>query len=296
MEEKNKAAAESGKAKPAKHLDQTFHKSLFDKSKDSTKVPQPNAAVRQHGETEKQETKEKPVEKTEKISLKAAKPASAIPKTINKKEIIPTTKTHQSNIMVFGKYPTSSVIVSDIGLSQYMKLETKIIPHTFGKNQNQAFKKKNVSIVERLVNKTMRSGQGKRKLSGKFIRGRGGTGKKIQAIKITQKAFEIIEKQLKQNPIQVLVKAIENSAPNEDTTRIKRGGIMYSVAVDVSPLRRIDEALKNIALASFQASFNTKMSAGEALAKEIILASKNDNASYAVKRKDEIERIAKASR
>ena len=142
----------------------------------------------------------------------------------------------------------------------------------------------------------MRSGQGKRKLSGKFIRGRGSCGKKLEVMRIVDRAFDIIERQTKQNPIQVLVRAIENAAPREDVTRIKRGGVSYTLAVDVSPLKRLDEAVKNIALGGFGGSFNKKVSAEQALAEEIITAANNDLKSSAVKRKDEVERIAKASR
>ena len=153
-----------------------------------------------------------------------------------------------------------------------------------------------MSIVERLVNKLMRSGQGKRKLSGKFIRGRHGCGKKMLAMRIVEEAFEIVEAKTKQNPIQMLVKAIENSAPREDITRLKKGGVAYTQAVDVSPLKRVDESLKNIALAGFASSFNSKLSAAEALANEIILSAKEDNNSYSIKRRNEVERIAASSR
>ena len=142
----------------------------------------------------------------------------------------------------------------------------------------------------------MRSGQGKRKLSGKDIRGRGACGKKLQAMRQIQEAFEKIEKQTKENPIQLLVKAIENSAPREDITRIKRGGISYTVAVDIAPMKRIDESLKNIALAAFSQSFNSKISGADALAKEIMLAAKDDSTSFSIKRRNEIERIALGSR
>jgi small subunit ribosomal protein S7 len=198
--------------------------------------------------------------------------------------------------MVFGKWSIKEVRVADLGLVKYIGVDSKMIPHTFGRNAGKRFAKSHVNIVERLVNKLMRSGQGKRKMSGKFIRGRNGTGKKLQAMRIVEDAFEIIEKQTKENPIQVLVKAIENSAPREDTTRIKRGGTTYTQSVDLAPMKRVDEALKNLALAGFSQSFNSKTTAAQALAKELILASKEDNASSSVKRRDEVERIAKASR
>jgi small subunit ribosomal protein S7 len=171
-----------------------------------------------------------------------------------------------------------------------------IVPHSFGRKSQGRFAKANINVVERLINKAMRSGQGKRKLSGKFIRGRGGCGKKMQTMQIVEKAFDIVEKQTKKNPIQVYITALENAAPREDVTRIKKGGVAYSVAVDVSPSKRLDEAIKNIALAAFGNSFNKKLSAEQALADELIAAANYDAKSLAIKRKDEVERIAKSSR
>ena len=197
---------------------------------------------------------------------------------------------------VFGKWDTENIAVQDMGLARYMTLETKMVPHSFGIKTGQKFGKAEVPIIERLINKIMRSGQGKRKLSGKFIRGRGSTGKKLQAMKIVEKAFEIIEKKTGKNPVEVYIRALEKSAPREDVTRFRKGGIIYTQSVDVAPLRRLDEALKNLALAAFANSFNTKKSASEALAEEIILASQEDVKSYAVKRRNEIERIAASSR
>ncbi len=198
--------------------------------------------------------------------------------------------------MTFDKWDTSEVKISDLGLARYISLDSKLFPHTFGRKAKKRFDKGNINIVERLVNKIMRSGQGKRKLSGKYIRGRGSCGKKLQAMEIVEKAFEIIEAKTNENPLQVLVKAIENAAPREDVTRVKKGGIVYSQAVDVAPLTRVDESLKNIAISGFAASFNKKLDAPTALAEELILASKEDNKSFSVKRRDEVERIAKASR
>ena len=93
-----------------------------------------------------------------------------------------------------------------------------------------------------------------------------------------------------------MVKAIENSAPREETTRVKYGGVVYHMAVDISPQRRIDFALRNIGRAVTMRSFDVKKSAAEALAEELILASNNDNQSHAIARKIEVERVAKSSR
>jgi len=196
---------------------------------------------------------------------------------------------------IFGRWSAEGVKISDVSLANYISLSAKTFPHSFGRFTKSRFEKREINIVERLINKIMRSGQGRRRLSGRYIRGRISCGKKLQAMKIVEKAFEIIEKETKQNPIQILV-TIENSAPREDVTRFRKGGIAYTQAVDVAPLRRIDEALKNIAVATFSQSFNSKTSASEALAKELMLAAKNDNQSFSIKRKNEVERIAASSR
>ncbi len=199
-------------------------------------------------------------------------------------------------MLVFGKWDPSEVVISDPSLMRYVSLATKKIPHTFGRKTRRRFAKANLSIVERLANKIMRTGQGKRKLSGKYIRGRGVMGKKLQTMRIVEEAFELVEKRTAKNPIQVLVMAIQNAGPREDTTRIKRGGVYYTVSVDVAPLKKVDESLKNVALAAFQGSFNNKVSAAEALAKELIAAAGEESTSFSVRRRDEVERIAKASR
>lgn len=197
---------------------------------------------------------------------------------------------------LFNKWNFSEVVISDPSLMNYINLDPVIIPHSFGTKSQKKFGKANINIVERLINKAMRSGQGKRKLSGKYIRGRNGCGKKLQVMQIVEDAFTQVEQQTKKNPIQVLVTAVEFSAPREDVTRVKKGGIAYTLAVDVSPMKRLDEAIKNIALAGFGNSYRTSISASKALADEIIAASNNDNKSVAIKRRDEVERIAKSSR
>lgn len=200
------------------------------------------------------------------------------------------------DIKLFGKWDTKDVKISDITLSKQIGLTAKTVPHTFGKMKQRPFQKEKMFIVERLINKVMRSGQGKRKLSGKYIRGRGSCGKKMFAMRIVEEAFDIIHAQTQQNPVQLLVQAIENAAPREDVTRLKKGGVAYTQAVDVAPLKRLDESIKNIALAGFYGSFNNNTPAAEALAKEIIQTAKNDNNSTSLKRRNEIERIALASR
>jgi len=260
-------------------------------SKVSAPVASEHVKEAPHVAQEKTASAPKAVKKE--FTAKTEVPVAQVQET---KPVFVKKKSQFSDYKLFNKWSFADVIVSDLSLGNYVNLDPVIVPHTFGRKTRGRFEKANLNIVERLVNKIMRSGQGKRKLSGKFIRGRGSCGKKMEAMGIVENAFEIIEKQTKQNPIQVYIKALENSAPREDVTRIKKGGVSYTLAVDVSPLKRLDEAVKNLALGGFGGSFNKKVSAQQALADEIIAAAANDIKSSSIKRKDEVERIAKASR
>jgi small subunit ribosomal protein S7 len=195
---------------------------------------------------------------------------------------------------IFNKWD-SNVHVGDPGLQKYINLETKLVFHNQGRHVFKAFGKTNVHIVERLINTLMRGGTGG-KIGGRVIRDRGGTGKKTKMYNVTKKAFEIISKKTGKNPVEILVKAIENAAPREETTKVKRGGVAYHIAVDIAPLRRLDFALRNIGKAVVIRSFDNKKSAAVALAEELILASNNDPTSHAITRKVEAERIARSSR
>ena len=196
----------------------------------------------------------------------------------------------------FGKYDYN-VKVNDVSLEPYISLKRVELPHTFARHGNKQFAKGKVNIVERLANKLMRGGTGE-KLSGRVIRTKshGLMGKKSKALRVIESAFGAVEVRTKMNPIQVLIRAIENSAPREDITRVRFGGISYQVAVDVAPQRRLDLALRNLALAAIMGSFDKKATLGEALANELVLASNNDISSYSVKRKNDTERMAKSAR
>ncbi|MBU0762633.1 MAG: 30S ribosomal protein S7, partial [Candidatus Altiarchaeota archaeon] len=100
----------------------------------------------------------------------------------------------------------------------------------------------------------------------------------------------------KKNPLQVLVDAIQNSGPREETTTIIYGGIRYHQAVDVSTQRRVDFAIKYLSLGAFATSFKSKKSLAQCIADEIIWASNSDSKAQAIQRKEETERIAKSAR
>ena len=199
-------------------------------------------------------------------------------------------------VKLFGRYGYEGITIKDQSMAQYLSLRPVHLPHSFARHANVPFAKRKVNVVERLANKLMRGGTGE-KLGGKIIRTHGKLqGKKTRVIKVIEEAFAEIEKKTKQNPIQVLIKALECSAPREEITRVRLGGVSYQVAVDVSAQRRLDMALRNVALAAILSSFNNKLTLAQALANEITLASANDQSSYSVKRKNETERMAKSAR
>ena len=123
------------------------------------------------------------------------------------------------------------------------------------------------------------------------------SGKSQTVYKIVYKTLEQLEIQTKKNPVEVLVKAIENAAPREEITTIEYGGARYPQAVECSPQRRIDVALKHMAQGAYQKSFGKKKSIVSALSEEILAAYNSDNQkSNAIAKKFEIERQADSSR
>jgi len=197
---------------------------------------------------------------------------------------------------LFDKWDLTEVTVTDPTFADYLSLAPVIIPHSHGRQAAKQFGKQKVNIVERLVNKLLRGGTG-RKTSGKVIRTMGRLqGKKFKAMKIVDQALDDVAVRTKKNPVQVLVDALQNSAPREDTTRVQFGGVSYQVAVDVSAQRRLDMALRNISLAAIMGAFDKKKTLAQALADEIVLASTGDISSYAIKKRDETERMARSAR
>jgi small subunit ribosomal protein S7 len=198
--------------------------------------------------------------------------------------------------LFFGKYGVDDIVVSDQSLEAYIILNPRPYPNIFGRRKHLSYYKAHVDIVERLINKLMRGGTGK-KISGRVIRKEGSLqGKKLKVVHILEESLEIVSNQTKKNPIQVLVDALQNAAPIEDTTRVRYGGISYNVAVGISSQRRLDVALRNIAVAALMGAFKNKRRLAETLASEIVLAANNSPDSYAVKKRIESERIAKRAR
>lgn len=194
------------------------------------------------------------------------------------------------NLLLFRKWDTSDIEIKDIGLKNAISLRKTITPLTYGRSALKRFNKADVNIVERLINKLMHFGKRYAKNTGRM------GGKKTKSINTVKAAFEIIHLKTGKNPVEVLVRAVEHSAPNEDTTRIVYGGTVYHVSVDVAPIRRVDMALRFIAESVRDATYSNPKAIEEHLADFLISASQNDTSSPSIKKKHELERIAQASR
>jgi len=185
-------------------------------------------------------------------------------------------------IKLFGEWSFEGIEVRDIGLKRYLNLDPVYLPHSGGRHEARKFRKSNLSIVERLINNLLKPGT-----SG---------GAKSRVTNSMKAALTIINLKTGKNPIEVIVRAVENCAPNEDTTRIGYGGVVYRLAVDCSPQRRIDLALRYIVTGIKAQTFSNRKTLEEILADQLIGASTNDSNNSAIRKKQEVERIALSSR
>jgi small subunit ribosomal protein S7 len=186
----------------------------------------------------------------------------------------------ESDALLFERWSVDDIEFSDPSTERYITVTP--IAHTMGRHADKQFKKSEISIVERFSNRLMQTGEN--------------TGKKQLTTRLVREAFGIVHERTGENPVQVLVRAVENSAPREETVRLKYGGISVPKAVDISPQRRVDQALKFLAEGVHGGSFKTDTDAAEAVAQQLIGAADNDVGTYAVNQKEEKERVAAAAR
>ncbi|PSQ44323.1 30S ribosomal protein S7 [Halobacteriales archaeon SW_7_68_16] len=188
--------------------------------------------------------------------------------------------TPETDALLFGRYETTGIEFSDPSTGRYVAVTP--VAHSMGRHARKQFRKSEVSIVERLINRLMQTDEN--------------TGKKQQTTRIVREAFDQIHERTDENPVQVLVDAVENAAPREETVRLKYGGISVPQAVDTAPQRRVDKAIEFIATGTYRGSHKTTTSAVDALADQLLGAAEGDVDTYAVSQKEEKERVAAAAR
>lgn len=205
---------------------------------------------------------------------------------------MPEQKTQPLQFKIFDKYDLGEIIIEDPGLKGVINIEPKLILKSYGRNF-QKFGQTKVNIVERLINRVAVAGHRGKK--HKIIFGRA-TGKYSKNAKIVLTAFDMIEKKTEKNPVQVLIKAIENSAPRDEITVIEYGGARYPQAVDVSPMRRVNLSIRWLVHGASDKAFNKKKTIAQGLAEEIMLASEKNGESFAIRKKNEAEKQADSAR
>merc|ERR1711920_1096242 len=179
-----------------------------------------------------------------------------------------------TEVKLFGRWPYDDVMVTDLSLTDYIAVNQRVsaqsyLPHTQGRYQAKRFRKATWAIVERLCCSMMMHGRN--------------NGKKLMAVRIVKHAFEIIHLLTDKNPIQVYVDAVKNGGPREDSTRVGSAGVVRRQAVDVSPLRRVNQAIYLICTGARNSSSRNIKSIAECLADEIMNAAKESSNSYAIK-------------
>lgn len=199
-----------------------------------------------------------------------------------------------NEIKLFNKWDVEGITVNDLGLRAYVSLYPSLIPKSSGRFSKHQFYKSKMHIVERLITKMMVPGHKSKKhfiTSGRVV------GRYMTTYNIVKKAFDKIYERTKKNPVEVLIRAIENAAMREEIAGYQVGGIIIRRAVITSPQRRVDAALRILTQAAYKKAFGKKETIADAIANEIIATYNNDNQkSDAIKERERVEKEAEGAR
>ena len=132
----------------------------------------------------------------------------------------------------------------------------------------------------------------KSKLVTKFVNQVMYDGKKALAQNLVYSAFDIIEQKTGSNALDVFTQAVENVKPVLETKGRRVGGATYQVPMEIRPERRQTLAIRWIV--DFARNRNGERNMDEKLAGELIDA--YNNTGNAIKRKDEMHRMAEANK
>merc|ERR1712216_133253 len=126
-----------------------------------------------------------------------------------------------SEVKLFDKYAFDEITVSDMALTDYLAVKPAdacYIPHSAGRWQKVKFRKAQCPLIERLTCSIMHL------LTG-------------------------------ENPMQIIVDAVINAGPREDSCRVGSAGVVRRQAVDISPLRRVNQAIWLITTGARESAF-----------------------------------------
>ncbi|MFB6200210.1 MAG: 30S ribosomal protein S7 [Candidatus Nanohaloarchaea archaeon] len=199
----------------------------------------------------------------------------------------------EDQILTMGEWDATEAEIEDDGLVRYISLENILAPRSKGRHEERQFYKADVPIVERLLNRLYVAGHRGKK---HYIDSGHNSGDSEKLWKLIEDAFRTVEDETGENPIQVLVDAIENSAPVEEVVTYQRGGVRARKAVIVSPQRRVDLALRLLVQGAYEKRLAEDNDASDILAQEIMLAADGDDNARAVREKERREREAEGAR
>ncbi|MFB6245541.1 MAG: 30S ribosomal protein S7 [Candidatus Nanohaloarchaea archaeon] len=199
----------------------------------------------------------------------------------------------EDEMKTFGKYDASEAEVGDEGLVRYISLENILAPRSRGRHEEKQFYKADVPIVERVLNRMYVAGHRGNK---HYITSGHNTGDSEKIWNIIEDAFDHVSEETGENPFQVLVDAIENSAPKEEVVTYQRGGVRARKAVLVSPQRRVDLALRLLVQGAYEDRLDENNDAYKVLADELIAAANGDSDIRAVREKERREKEAEGAR
>ncbi len=193
---------------------------------------------------------------------------------------------------LFGLYDVSDIKINDPGIKRYINLDQKLLVKSHGRVREK-FGKSKINLLEIFANLIAVPGHRGKKHK---IQTSQKSGKFSQNMRIVINTLNIIEEKMKMNPVQVLVSALENSAPMDGITVIEYGGARYPQAVDISPLRRVTMTLRYMVQGAYDKSFNKKTTITQSLAVEIMKAYNKEMDSNAMSKKRDSEKQADSAR
>ena len=129
------------------------------------------------------------------------------------------------------------------------------------------------------------------KLVAKFVNSLLKKGKKSVAESILYGAFDIIEKKLKEQPVELFEKAVNNVKPVIEVKSRRVGGSTYQVPTEVVPARRTALAIRWVIS---NAQERTEKTMREKLSGELIDAA--NNRGGAIKKKESVHKMAEANK
>ena len=128
-------------------------------------------------------------------------------------------------------------------------------------------------------------------LVGRFINSLLRKGKKGLAERIFYSALDALGGKIKEDPIKVFRKAVENAAPLLEVRSRRVGGATYQVPVEVNDRRRTALGIRWVIQ-------NAKSRAGKSMSEKLTgeLLDAYNNAGGAIKKKEEVHRMAEANK